>query len=109
MFDHEGAVLEALALWLPTVGLEPTPEVLDRWFDAEEVYTGRWRVGQVSWQEQRRLRLRMVVPALEQADDAHLDAVFATYLERYKSGWRAYVDVADTLTELVSMGLRLGC
>lgn len=77
LFNHEDTVLNALTEWLPTVGLAGSPEVLDRWFDAEEFDLGRWRVSVVSWQEQRRLRLRMVVPPLEQAEDADLDAIFA--------------------------------
>lgn len=108
LFDHEGAVLEALAGWLPTVGLESSPVVVDRWFDAEEVYTAQWRAGQVSWQEQRRGRLRTMLPDRALLSDAELDALFNTYLQRYESAWRAFDDVGSALDDLTASGLRLG-
>lgn len=82
LFDHEGAVLEALAGWLPTVGLESSPVVVDRWFDAEEVYTAQWRAGQVSWEGQRRGRLRAMLPDRALLGDADLDVLFDTEYAR---------------------------
>ena len=108
LFDHEGAVLEALEGWLPTVGIEPSAVAVDRWFDEEEVYMAQWRAGQVSWQGQRRERLRAVLPDRALLGDAELDALFDTYLRRYESAWRAFDDVVPALDELAAAGLRLG-
>lgn len=109
LLDHEGAVRDALQVWLPSLGLSVDEVFLERWFAAEQQQLAEWRAGRISWAEQRRRRLRGVLPAaaLGSTED-ELDAVFAGYLQAYERSWRAFEDAAESLQVLAQQGLRLG-
>lgn len=81
------------------------------WFAAEELQFERWRAGHISFQEQRRERLRSVLPTLgihPPDDEAELDDLFEQYGQAYRRAWRAYPDSASLLKGLRSAGLRVG-
>lgn len=110
LFDHTGSAVEALRLWLwlPTVGVQPSDESIARWFAAEERHVAEWRAGRVSWAEQRRGRLREVLPHASSLIAGDLDALFNGYLARYEAAWRAFPDVEETLAALAACGVRVG-
>jgi putative hydrolase of the HAD superfamily len=107
LMDHRGAAQEAVEDWL---GERATPEVLDAWFLAQDRRLAEWRAGTATWQEQRRSRLRDVLPLLDEpvGDDDELDRLFATgYLPAYQRAWRAFDDAAPALAALAAAGFRL--
>ncbi|WP_307871947.1 HAD family hydrolase [Micromonospora sp. U21] len=109
LIDHEGAVADALRSWLPTLGVSATAEVLQLWSAAQERHLIGWRERRISFQEQRRRRLRDFLPALGVPfvdDEAHLDDVFAGYLRWYEKSWRVFDDVEETLTAIHRAGLQ---
>ena len=111
LFDHAGAAREGAAAFLERHGAESTEAALASWFAAEEEQFERWRLGEVSFPEQRRQRLRTVLPPLGcvvPADDAGIDAMFADYLRSYRAAWRTFPDVADLLRDLRAQGHRVG-
>lgn len=108
LFDHSGAAVEALRLWLPTVGVEPSDESIAQWFASEDHHVAEWRAGAVTWAEQRRGRLRDVLPGGNASTCSELDTCFAGYLARYEAAWRAFPDVEETLAALASRGVRVG-
>ncbi|WP_416394145.1 MULTISPECIES: HAD family hydrolase [unclassified Curtobacterium] len=111
LFDHRGAARAGAAAFLAGLGVTVTPSVLDAWSDAEDTQFERWRSGEIGFQEQRRERLRTVLPPLGIAlprDDRGLDVVFEQYLGAYRAAWRVFPDVLPLLGELRSRGHRLG-
>lgn len=111
LFDHLGSATEAVKAFFRFLGVEPSNSALTIWFSAEEAGFERWRAGEISFQEQRRYRLRVVLTAVgtDVPDNPEgLDALFAEYLREYQAAWRAFPEVARVLTTLRSHGLRLG-
>ncbi|MBA8793757.1 putative hydrolase of the HAD superfamily [Friedmanniella endophytica] len=99
LFDHTGSARDALAAWLPGLGAEATPELVDFWFRVEEVHFESWRSGRISFAEQRRRRLRDLLPVLGHpvGTDDELDATFEGFRSRYQACWRPFPDVHPTL------------
>jgi putative hydrolase of the HAD superfamily len=104
LVDHEGSVRTALARWLPTLGLTLTEDLVAEWFAAERRHFPSWRSGLISFQEQRRRRMRDFLLHIgresEQPDDR--DALFAAYLQQYEAAWSAFDDVEPALSWLSS-------
>jgi len=108
LMDHRTAMREGVHAWL---GDRATPAVLAAWSRATEVHLAEWRAGTSSWADQRRNRLRDVLPLLGEpvGTDEELDAVFAAgYLAAYERAWRGYDDVVPALGALRAAGHRLG-
>ena len=107
LLDHRGAATSALDVWLPALGVEGTRALRLAWFEAEERHFDSWRRGEVSFAEQRRRRLREVLPsvALADAPDPDIDALFGAYVELYEAAWRAFDDVEGALDAARSRGL----
>ena len=111
LFDHHGSASSGIDEFLATLGIESSPRARTIWFAAEELQFERWRAGEISFQEQRRERLRSVLPAFgirPPADEAALDDLFEQYRRAYRRAWRAYPDSAGLLANLRSAGLRVG-
>ncbi|WNY33189.1 HAD family hydrolase [Curtobacterium flaccumfaciens] len=111
LFDHHGSARAGVARFLRGFGVEATEAVLRDWFTAEDEQFERWRSGAISFQEQRRARLRTVLPPLGVVvaeDDAGLDAVFDDYSGAYRDAWRLFPESLPLLHELREHGHRLG-
>nr|WP_198423965.1 HAD family hydrolase [Microlunatus antarcticus] len=109
LLDHRGSTTAALAAWLPGLGVEPAPGLEQAWFDLEDEHFESWRSGLISFDEQRRRRLRDFLPLVGQAvgPDAELDLVFVGYLEQYERAWRPFDDVRPAVDDLVDRGIAL--
>jgi putative hydrolase of the HAD superfamily len=111
LFDHHGSARSAAAHFLGSLGVVASDSTLSRWFDAEEEQFERWRAGEISFSEQRRQRLRSVLPALGvdvPASDVDVDELFGGYLRAYESSWRAFPDAIPLLQSLRVSGHRIG-
>lgn len=111
LLDHDAAAEAALRSWLPEYSLtaEEIDALVPLWFAAEERHYPAWRSGEISFQEQRRRRLRDFLPAAGvPVDEERLDAVFQGYLTGYEQGWRAYDDARDALLRVQDAGLAVG-
>ncbi|GGC18275.1 HAD family hydrolase [Cellulomonas carbonis] len=109
LFDHSTASISAVRAWVESLGRTSSPDLEAAWFDAEERHFRDWCDGLITFTEQRRRRLREVLPLLQQpvGDDAALDRLFADgYLHAYRQAWCAYTDVADCLLAVERSGLR---
>ncbi|MDQ1668375.1 MAG: putative hydrolase of the superfamily, partial [Actinomycetota bacterium] len=71
---------------------------------AEDRHLHRHLTGELTFQEQRRARVRDMLGAAD-LDDATADAWFAGYTERFEAAWAAYDDVASVLDLLASHDL----
>jgi putative hydrolase of the HAD superfamily len=108
LVDHAGAVRDALAGWLPVLGVPVTEDVIAQWLAAQERHLTAWRERRVTFAEQRRRRLRDFLPAVGlpvDDDPARLDEVFKGFLHRYEASWRAFADVGPALADLRRAGL----
>ncbi|TCU45486.1 HAD family hydrolase [Curtobacterium sp. PhB146] len=111
LFDHRGAATAGAARFLESLGVHASAFAIGRWFAAETEQFERWRTGQISFPEQRRERLRAVLPALGvpiPADDGGLDELFDAYRHQYEASWRAYPGSLPLLRTLRVQGYRIG-
>jgi putative hydrolase of the HAD superfamily len=107
LVDHRGAVAAALRAWVPTFGVPASDDVIRAWFAAEQRHFPAWRRGDISFADQRRRRLRDILPLLGRsvgADD-ELDRTFEGYLRHYESAWTVFDDVESSLSELALDGV----
>jgi putative hydrolase of the HAD superfamily len=108
LFDHRGAAVAGLSAWLAEeLRVAPTPELLELWFEVEERHLTAWHRGEASFEEQRRRRLRDLLPVAGVAvgPDAELDLMFAGYAARYEAAWRTFGDVEQGLAAVQQLGL----
>ena len=108
LLDHVTSVRRALERWSAELAPPRVPEdLLGAWLAAEQRHFPAWRDGSASFAEQRRRRLRDVLPllGLPVGGDADLDAVFAGYLTAYEAAWTAFDDVDDALAGLAAAGM----
>jgi putative hydrolase of the HAD superfamily len=76
-----------------------------RWHRIAEKHVRRYLAGELSYQQQRRERLRELFAGHRVLTDAEADAVFARYQERYTAGWRLYPDALPCLDALAGRAL----
>lgn len=109
LLDHEGAVTAALLRWLPTIGVEPDEAARALWFAVQERHLAHWRAGRVTFQQQRRHRVRDFLLAIgrpAEGDDGQLDVLFSGFLQGYEQSWAPYPDTVAALDALRRAGLR---
>jgi len=111
LFDHHGSARSAAVHFLDSLGVVASDSTLASWFAAEDEHFERWRSGEISFSQQRRERLRGVLPPLGvrvPADDVDLDELFGRYLRAYESSWQAFPDALPLLRSLRAAGHRVG-
>ena len=108
LFDHEGAARSAIVTFLTTRDWIHPGDPGVAWLQLEDVHFREYAAGSISFQEQRRRRMRGLLDLIGLEPDAHdVDGLFADYLDHYRSAWVPYPDVTATLSELRSMGMVL--
>jgi putative hydrolase of the HAD superfamily len=111
LFDHRGSVRAGLQAFARSLGVIMTPTLHRAWLVAEQKHFEAWRAGLITFEEQRRRRLRDVLPVMSvqvPSSDQDLDLLFGRYLRAYESAWRAYDDVVGVLRRLRHEGMVLG-
>lgn len=112
LVDHRGAADRGVRAWLAGLGLAQTPseleELVERWFALEARHYERAQRREISYQEQRRVRIREFLPSWELADDDLADDVFSGFLGCYQAAWRAFGDAAAAIERALTDGLRVG-
>ncbi|HEY2925187.1 MAG TPA: HAD family hydrolase [Candidatus Eisenbacteria bacterium] len=96
LLDHEAAERSAATLLHGRINT-PTPldEFLAQWDAALEHHFARFLAGEVSYQGQRRERVRELIDA--SLSDGDADRLFAHYLTAYEAGWSLFSDVLPCL------------
>lgn len=109
LMDHAGSARSGLEAWVTSLGHPMTDALAAAWTVAEQRHFTAWLDGETSFAEQRRRRLRDVLPLLGEpvGDDDQLDEVFTGYLRAYEAAWQPYPDVAMCLATLQQQGCRL--
>jgi putative hydrolase of the HAD superfamily len=109
LFDHHTSARAGLQGFLRHLNRKPSRELARSWFEIEQRNYARFLAKEISFQEQRRERLRQFLPLIgtvPPATDTQLDGIFATYLRNYEQAWVAFQDSAPTLRALCAVGLR---
>jgi putative hydrolase of the HAD superfamily len=105
LVDQEGASRTALLGWLPELGLDldDLDELVIAWATiAEEAY-GRYQRREITFADQRRVRVREFLGA--DATDDEADELFTGYLTRYERAWTAFDDAVPALRRVRDAGL----
>jgi putative hydrolase of the HAD superfamily len=110
LFDHHGSASEGVNFLVRSLGVEPSDQTRSLWFAVEDDGFRKWSNGEFSFQEQRRYRLRTVLPALgvNVPDDNALDLLFDTYLGAYRAAWKAFPGAAEALQAVRARSLTVG-
>jgi putative hydrolase of the HAD superfamily len=108
LLDHTGSATSAVRGWLPSLGIEPTNALVDAWLTAEARHYSAWLAGRLTYQEQRRERLRDFLPLVRHTPgtDSDLDELFSHYLAHYQASWIPFGDVEAALVVITAAGLR---
>jgi putative hydrolase of the HAD superfamily len=101
LIDHSTAVNAGIAALYGVLSPAVTPPAfLDAWVNAMKAHFPRYLRGEVSYEDQRRSRIRDVVgPSLSDVD---ADRLFATYFAAYEATWALFPDVIACLDALAA-------
>lgn len=111
LFDHQASARAGVDVFLRQLGTEPSDGLASLWFEIEQVNYERFLSKELTFNEQRRERLRQFLPHSGLAvpsTDTRLDELFAIYLEEYEHAWTAFPDAAPALASLRACGLPVG-
>lgn len=113
LVDHEAACRAAVLAWTKARSARaarPDADMTAEWLRLEELHFGGYLAREITFEEQRRRRLRDYLSFLGEAPqlDGALDGLFQDYLRHYEASWTAYADAGPALAELKKRGLTLG-
>lgn len=104
LLDHASAArtafLDASRQWLPALTDGERDRAFDEWRRLEAVHMRAFLDRAMTFQEQRRARVRGLLAAAGapgEPDDGRADALFAVYLRRYEASWAPFGDVAPAM------------
>lgn len=99
LLDHSAAVRAGVAtLHAACRPAAPLPAFEAAWVDAMKAHFPRFLAGILTYEEQRRARIRQTIaPTLSDLD---ADELFAVYFAQYEAKWALFPDVAPCLDEL---------
>jgi putative hydrolase of the HAD superfamily len=105
LVDQEGASRTALLGWLPELGLDlgDPEELVTAWGGISEDAYARYQRREITFLEQRRVRVREFLGADTTDDEA--DELFTGYLSRYEQAWTAFDDAVPALRRVRDAGL----
>lgn len=111
LFDHRASARAGLDAFLDHLGTEQSDKLASSWFQIEQASYNRFLTRELSFQEQRRERLRQFLPLtglpIPQTDTG-LDQLFSIYLRNYEDAWTAFPDAAPALQRLKASGMMVG-
>jgi len=93
LLDHDGAERQAALLFAEKFQLAGVDDesFVDRWRAVSEAYMDQFLAGELTFEDQRRLRVGSLLGRkLEQREAAN---IFRCYLDEYEARWRLYPDV----------------
>ncbi|MET3904396.1 HAD family hydrolase [Paenarthrobacter sp. 4246] len=111
LFDHPSSARAGVDAFLQHLGTKGSNELTRSWFQIEEVNYNRFLAKELTFQEQRRERLRQFLPLAGLSvpqTSARIDELFTKYLENYEDAWMAFPDAAPALKNLRAIGMPVG-
>ena len=110
LLDHERAARDAVRDWVAARGWSAPGDAAAQWLRLEREHFAAFTGGAITFEEQRRRRLRGFLPLVTGAGVAEedLDDLFAEYSTFYESRWVAFDDARAVLDDLAANGYVLG-
>lgn len=108
LLDHSAASRAGLTTLLDALQVQhlTVDDLAAEWVRLEDEHYETWRQGLISFSEQRRRRLRGLLPLIDrELPETALDATFAAYLVGYEAGWSAYDDAGAAVARVRDAGL----
>jgi putative hydrolase of the HAD superfamily len=104
LLDHERAARDAVEDWVAARGWQAPEDTAAQWLRLEREHFAAFTTGAITFEEQRRRRLRAFLPLVTNAGvaEADLDDLFAEYATFYESRWVAFDDARAVLANLVA-------
>lgn len=81
-------------------------EFVKRWYELSDKYFEKFLLKEISFQEQRRMRMKALFGS--HLNNEQADNKFNAYVKYYKANWKAFDDVIPCLERLKRQGNRLG-
>ncbi len=107
LVDQRSAAHAAVIPWAVEQGVVGDAGGLAaRWDAVADHHYPRYQLRQISFQGQRRARVREFLG--RDLSDAEADVAFEGYLARYEAGWATFPEVGETLARVRACGLRVG-
>lgn len=101
LLDYSTARDAGISAWVREVDeARHTGDAVRVWRELEERHFRRYSAGEVSFDEQRRDRLRAFWPHLRQAADDELDRAFAAYFVHTEAAWSPVPGAVETVRAL---------
>jgi putative hydrolase of the HAD superfamily len=102
LLDYSNARDAGVRAWVQEVdAARPRGDAVHVWRELEELHFRRYSAGEVSFEEQRRARLRAFWPHLESAADDVLDCAFADYFAHTEAAWTPVPGAVEAVKEIV--------
>lgn len=99
LIDHKSAVAAGVAsLYAAIHPVTSQPVFLASWHEAMRQQFPRYLSGELTYQDQRRVRMRQTVSA--GLTDGQADELFAEYARAYEAHWALFPDVLSCLDDL---------
>ena len=110
LLDHEHAARDAVHDWVAARGWKAPEDTAAQWLRLEREHFAAFTTGAITFEEQRRRRLRAFLPLVTNAGvaEGELDDLFAEYATFYESHWVAFDDARAVLDDLAATGYALG-
>ena len=102
LIDQQAAADAASTAWAAEHGITDG-DVATRWKRIATKHYRRWQAREISFQDQRRERVREFLN--RPMTDAEASLVFDGYLDRYETGWRLFDDAIPALRRARDAGL----
>ncbi len=101
LLDYSTARDRGIRAWVLEVDAIPhAGDAVRVWRELEERHFRRYSSGEVTFDEQRRARLREFWPHLSRAADDELDRAFAGYIAHTEAAWAPVPGAVETVLEL---------
>jgi len=103
LLDYSTARDAGIRAWVQEVDADRHPgDAVRAWRELEEHHFRRYSAGEVSFDEQRRARLRAFWPHLSDAGDDELDRAFAAYFVHTEAAWAPVPGAVETVKALAA-------
>ena len=103
LLDYSTARDAGVRAWVREVdGARHAGDAVRVWRELEERHFRRYSSGEVSFEDQRRARLRDFWPHLSEAADDELDRAFAAYFVHTEAAWAPVPHAVETVTALAA-------
>jgi putative hydrolase of the HAD superfamily len=101
LLDYSNARDAGVRAWVKQVDAARHPgDAVRVWRELEDLHFRRYSMGELSFDEQRRERLRAFWPHLSEADNDELDRSFAAYFAHTETEWTPVPGAVETVEEI---------